>query len=217
MTKEHGSEGHMQSIAEFSVSQTSEAVFAESPFVKPYLSTGLYKAVPFNAQFPAPNTTANSFFNRTINTPNTIQHAMGLIHHSIFRLKPRLSPSKADVARLEEEMHGAPQFILLVKTGDGLNGFQDTIHGGVLASLFDESLGCCAERYRAAFCDDTEALYTARLDVSYRAPVPSSCIVMIKTWMRRRDGRKWFLDAELLTEDGKVRGAAKSLWISKKV
>ncbi|GKZ84484.1 hypothetical protein AnigIFM56816_009817 [Aspergillus niger] len=215
MTNLYSYKGYTQALAELSVPQTTKAFFAESP-VKPYLSSGLYQPVPFIAQFPAPNRTANSFFSRTINTIDTVEHAMGLMHRTIFRLNPRTTASEVEIAKLDEEMRGVPPFILLVKTGNGLNGFEDTIHGGVLASLLDEALSCCVEQYRAGLSDQKTALYTARLDVSYRALVPSCCILIIKTWLRKREDRKWFLKAELLTGDGYVRGTANSLWISQK-
>ncbi|KAE8156550.1 HotDog domain-containing protein [Aspergillus tamarii] len=216
MNKQYNYEGYIQALMKISIPRPSEAFFTKSPCVKAYLSSGLYQPVPFTAQFPAPDRTANSFFGRTINTLDTIEHAMGLVHRATFGLKPHPTLLEAEIAKLDEEMRGDPPFILLVKAGGGLNGFEDTIHGGVLASLFDEALSCCAEQCRASFSDAKTALYTARLDVSYGAPVSSSCILIIKTWLRQRDDRKWFLDAELFTEDGKVRGTAKSLWISQK-
>ncbi|KAJ6189020.1 hypothetical protein N7519_003928 [Penicillium mononematosum] len=125
MNKQYSDEGYTQALMKFSIPMPSEAFFAESPCVKRYLSSGFYQPVPLTAQFPAPNRTANSFFSRTINTLDTVEHAMGLVHRAIFGLK-RHPTVLEQIAKMDEEMRGDPPFIQLVKAGDWLNGFEDT-------------------------------------------------------------------------------------------
>jgi acyl-CoA thioesterase FadM len=84
-----------------------------------------------------------------------------------------------------------------------------------MASLLDESIGLCAEAYREFVAKDSlSRLYTANLEVSYRAPVPAPGILVIETWLKKKEGRKYFLEARVLSENGIVMVEAKSLYIS---
>lgn len=167
---------------------------------------------------------SNSFFNETINSPSAIARAVTLIHRKALNSYSDTMSSNDSGPMASDECIGSnvndeadPAFLLFVEIGKGLNGFPDTVHGGVLASLIDESLSICVEYYRAKLSKERATLYTANLNISYHVPVPSPSVIYVRTWLRQRDGRKWFLDAELLTEDGKICVSAKSLWISQKV
>lgn len=95
----------------------------------------------------------------------------------------------------------------------GVNGYINTAHGGLLAALLDETLNLCAESYRIFASDETAPLLTARLEVDYRVPVPTPSVIVIKTWVRRKDGRKWFLEAQVLDQNGSLKAEANSLYI----
>ncbi|KAK2791024.1 hypothetical protein FQN53_007213 [Emmonsiellopsis sp. PD_33] len=177
-----------------------------------------YTPIPFMARAEKEDST-DSFFSRTIKSPATVPHLLVLIRKDI--LAPR---SGNDT--LETLIHGAagggrdavdpfaqPHLAVLAHLGSDLNGFRDTVHGGVLASLVDETMGSCVEAFRQLVVQDREYLYTAKLEMSYRAPAVSPGVIMIKTRLVARQGRKWNLEAQVLDADGKVLVEAKALWI----
>lgn len=200
------------------VDNESLPFFSSHPCGLPYLTDpSPYQPVPFTPRYEK-NDTSDTFFNQTLNTAGTIPHALALIRRDILELNPRLQERESDSAPSLE-----PDFVLLVKIDTCLNGFQGTVHGGLLASLLDESLGCCVEALSSCLDlvhqrhpGERARLYTANLNISYRAPLTSPGAVTIKTWLKRREGRKWFLEGTLSGDDGRVRTEVKGLWISER-
>lgn len=162
-----------------------------------------------------------------MNTADRIPRVLAFTRKGDFErlyssLSPSASPSSSspDGGRGGETGRSAeangpenPGFIVFAQLGRGVNGWRDTLHGGVLAVLLDEVFAPCAEGYRAVVSGDQARIYTAKLEVMFRAPVVTPCVVMIKTWVSRKKGRKYFLEAEIVTEDGVVKARARSLLI----
>ncbi|KAJ5371479.1 uncharacterized protein N7496_007571 [Penicillium cataractarum] len=183
-------------------------------FQRYYQRSNLYHAAHFMSQCKDLRATSNSFFNETIKSPSTIAHAVALFHQDVHTTHPDTVASDRIIGTSINR--DDPAFLLFVHVGSGLNGFSGMVHGGVLASLIDESLSICVEKYRAILSKERHALFTGNLNISYHVPVQSPGVVYIRTWLRRREGRKWFLDAELLNKDEQMCVSAKSLWISEK-
>ncbi|KAE8157275.1 HotDog domain-containing protein [Aspergillus tamarii] len=176
--------------------------FASLPFASAYLNSPLYEPVPFITRYNTQDT-SNKFFSKVINTADTIPHLLAL---------NRVPDSKSNQTT-DERDDANPDFVVFVSLGRDLCGFQGTAHGGVLAALLDEALGLCAEATEIVSKGDTR-LYTAGLEISYRSPVHAPSVAMIKTWVTKRQGRKWFLEAQVLDQDGVVKVEAKTLYIS---
>jgi hypothetical protein len=187
------------------IAQEDLAFFSALPSVQPYLSnTSHYQVIPFISRHDR-GQNHDQFFKKTINTHDTVPRVL------TFMRKP-------DITSNNEDRSPEPDFVVFAQLESGINGWEDTAHGGLLAALFDESLGLCAEGYRVfnKSSNETGTLYTATLDVSYRAPVLTPSVMQIQTWVRRREGRKWFLEAKMLDQDGAVRAEAKSLYVSER-
>ncbi|NIW50202.1 MAG: PaaI family thioesterase, partial [Gammaproteobacteria bacterium] len=54
--------------------------------------------------------------------------------------------------------------------GDSYQGYPGTTHGGIVASMIDEVLG---RVHMGADMDNPRFMYTAKLTVNYRKPVPT--------------------------------------------
>lgn len=202
MANDHQPDTYLDFITKVPVCQEDVDFFSSMPFAQPYInSSSEYQAIPFLTRYANENT-ADTFFAKVINTADTVSRLLAMV---------RKTPPGQDEAKLQ----GAdlPYFITFVHMGSDVNGYRDVVHGGILASLFDETVGLCAETYRAFVSKDRTRLYTATLDVSYRSPVATPGAVLIKTWVRQIEGRKWFLEAQLLDTDGLLKAEAKSLYI----
>ncbi|MEM7338107.1 MAG: PaaI family thioesterase [Actinomycetota bacterium] len=95
--------------------------------------------------------------------------------------------------------------VLTATLGPAKEGLPGVVHGGAVASLFDESMGW-------ALWMDTVPSVTAWLRVDYRAPVPSGVEVEIRATARERDGRKIMMEAKA-TVDGALVAEAEGLFI----
>ena len=77
------------------------------------------------------------------------------------------------------EIHGEATF------GSAFNGPPDCVHGGVVAALFDELLGC-------ACVVNGIGGYTGTLTVVYRTPTPLGAALTLRGRVERRERRKVF-------------------------
>lgn len=80
------------------------------------------------------------------------------------------------------------------------------VHGGIVALLLDHVLG------NAANSGDVPRSYTRYLNVSYEAATPIGEPLVIVGRTARHDGRKRFMEGEILC-NGEVRVRAEGLWI----
>lgn len=202
--------------------------FSTIPCARPYLSASAYKPIPSYSRQTKRDDTSETLLSNTINSPDTIHHLLLLAKHREKSAQrdwiARLDNNDSIETETETATKGGetePDLVTLVHLGSGLNGFRDTLHGGILATLLDEALGLCVEGCRAVAADlegegegQRTELLTAELTMSYRAPVSTPGVLVIETWVKRRRGRKWFLEGRVVGEDGKVRTEARGLWIS---
>lgn len=95
--------------------------------------------------------------------------------------------------------------------GDGMNGHPQILHGGVTATMLDESMGIFQywnlqmERQRtndptlgALAGQEGLGTFTAYLNVRYLRPVRTPGAVAVRVRRAKREGRKEFLSADLL-------------------
>lgn len=68
------------------------------------------------------------------------------------------------------------------------------VHGGIVAATFDDLMGFVLAIVK-------EPAFTGRLIVNYKSPVPMDTLVEFRAWMREREGRKLFVDAECRLDD----------------
>lgn len=203
------SHSYRELIKKFSVSQEDVDFFAKMPFVRPYVDdSSAYQPVPFVTQYDKGDS-SDRFFNKTINSDDTVPRVLALMRKDYSLKSPSTGNEDLDPSQVPEE----PHFVVCYQLGSGVNGYVNTAHGGVLAALLDETLGLCAETYRAFVSSEPEHLLTAKLEVSYHSPVPTPGIIIIKAWVKRKEGRKWFLEARILDQEGTLKAIAKSLYV----
>ncbi|PGH03374.1 hypothetical protein GX51_04105 [Blastomyces parvus] len=198
-------------VASVPVPQADIDFFSKIPCARPYLDSNTYRAIPFSARFKNGGslyTTSDKFFNTTLHSPDTIPH--------LLALERKRNSDVADGLTLASQNTvggGDADLVLFVDLREGLCGYMDTAHGGALGALLDEALGTCLEGCRRAFPEDHSRLFTANLEVSYRSPVAVPGVVCVKSWLRRKEGRKWFLEGQILGEDGEIKCEAKALFL----
>jgi acyl-coenzyme A thioesterase PaaI-like protein len=171
--------------------------------------------VPFIARYEK-HYTSDRFFSKTTNTPTTIKHLLAVMRKDedwARRAKDALTTEKRN-----PQTHGdRPGMVVFLHLNSDINGFRDTAHGGVLAAILDEVIGTAIIGYQQSIVmgGRESRLYTAFLNLTYRAPVETPGTALIKIWLVKREGRKWFTAAQLLREDGRVRTEASGMWVGK--
>ena len=105
---------------------------------------------------------------------------------------------------IDEQAHTASASVTLDERYQGAPGY---VHGGIIATLLDEamsklnrSLGVLA--------------VTRQMDVSYLRPAPIGAEMKLQSHFVRREGRKLFHEAELLSLAGEVLSRCSGLWIT---
>jgi thioesterase superfamily protein 4 len=114
-----------------------------------------------------------------------------------------------------------------MKLEHGINGYPDVCHGGIVATLLDEVMGIAmgAFRQRGREVEKRLGTYvrqkrnpgmTAELVTTYVRPVRTPAVVCIIVGVPRVDGRKTWVEAEILSENGEVLSKGKALFVQLK-
>ncbi|KAJ3479684.1 hypothetical protein NLG97_g8257 [Lecanicillium saksenae] len=196
-------------IGKMPIEEGAVEFFSSKPESKAYLDKCKnLLPVPFYSRLPKKDG-ADTFFGETIKSHDTLPYALLLLRSDIASLK-------YDFGQVSAEGRG-PDTVCLFQIGSKLNGYRDTTHGGLLASLLDEVVGFNVD----GLCSCIEAqsenkprtrLYTGYLNTSYRKPV-SPGIYAVESRLVKRDGRKWFLKGQVVGTDGTVYTEAEVLYI----
>ena len=107
-----------------------------------------------------------------------------------------------------------------VKRGDGnvdsvctlpdrYAGAPGVIHGGIQATLLDEVMGVAAH---SGVEDETLSIVTVDFQLRYRRPAPIGAPVRVRGELVRREGRDFYLEGAIESEDGEVLTHAEARW-----
>lgn len=105
------------------------------------------------------------------------------------------------------------EFIFVITLGLGLNGHPDTLHGGVVGLLMDESMG-----YAALYTRPPEMTsYTATMTVNYKKPIPTPSVILCRSTLdEKSQGRKMWTSATLEDGEGGIYATGTALFIETK-
>lgn len=203
-------------IGKAPIDKDAIAFFSTIPHIKTYLDDlDALQPVPFYSRTPAPDTSENSFFNETLNSKDTIPHALLLLRRDIARLEYSFDNASNATDKGASDI---PEIVALFSLGPKLNGYRDTVHGGMLAVLLDEVVGFnvdglmgCVEAQETNGARARQ--YTAYLNTTYKRPVTAPGVYAVESRLVKRDGRKWFLEGRIVGQDGAVYTEAEVLYV----
>ncbi|KAI9871765.1 MAG: hypothetical protein M1823_008353, partial [Watsoniomyces obsoletus] len=170
-----------------------------------------YETAPIWVRVPKP-TGEDSFFGGIIKTPDTVPHMLCLRRRKLETLGTRSRtkyPDDPDV------------MFLFTLSRAGLQGHPATAHGGFLNVLFDEMMGQTMTCHypptdNGGYFTSGGTLYTANLNVNFRAPMALPGTYLYRGWMTRQEGRKSWVEGELVDVKGggRVLAEGTSLWVT---
>ncbi|KAK5076065.1 hypothetical protein LTR64_008491 [Lithohypha guttulata] len=201
--------------------QESIDYFKSVPWLAKHISNPAYKIVPtFSRHLKTSG--EDYYFSRTINTEQTMPHMISLqlrnfVTPDLTEAQPRetVSPERSHTAKTIVPEN--PDCLFLISVGPrGLDGHPLTIHGGVTCAILDETMGFLIMLHdnNLRGPGPRDSLYTANLNVSYRAPVSTPGELLVKTWLVKRQGRKWYCKGQLVDMKGTVLAEADGLWVT---
>lgn len=171
------------------------AHFQSIPWCSIILSDPSFKITPTFSRQPKPDF-EDSLTADTLKTPSAINNCL-----SIYREPPQGETWISEVRSL-------------MTLGNGMNGGPFLLHGGIIAVLIDDVIGTLM-----TVNQDQEKMplssgaVTAYLNVRYENPVQTPQTVMVVARCKRREGRKFWMEAEVRDEGETVLARAESLWI----
>jgi acyl-coenzyme A thioesterase PaaI-like protein len=193
------------------------AHFRQTPSLRRWLDHPQYSAVATAARLPRTDG-ENDLFAITLKTLKTIPRWLLVVHDERVKSLPTsgsqgLSSSEATDGEQTERSADQPDMLLMLQLDQGVNGFKGVAHGGLLCALLDESLSYCVEFARQAKSTGRNSLFTANLNVDFRRPVVTPGAAVVKCWVTKMQGRKYWLEGRIEDVDGQVCVQAKGLWI----
>ena len=204
-------------FATHTVPESSLNHFSAIPWTAAYLRDPFYTAIPTFSR-TLKETGEDAFFSITVNTPTTIPQALCLRLRDLSTPNaPPGSPynrTTTSPSPYDSPVPGKPDVVLLLTLGSpGLDGHPATIHGGMATAILDETLGLCVMLHQTHISDPRNAMFTARLDTVYRRPVQTPGEVAVRTWLTRREGRKWWARGQIVDKEGVVLTESEGLWV----
>ncbi|RMD43928.1 hypothetical protein DV735_g1230, partial [Chaetothyriales sp. CBS 134920] len=190
--------------------------FRSQPWLHQYLDDPSYRAP--SLQFRVLKDTGEDFFfARTIATPTTIPHILCLNRRTIVT-PPELPAGTlipVNESRKPAEVPGGqPDCIFLINlAGPAIDGHPHVCHGGIVASILDEAIGMVTMLHTEKENGLRELFYTVNLNVTYRAPVTTPSNVIVRCWLKARQGRKYIALGQIVDKDGVVLSEAQGTWV----
>ncbi|KAI0397066.1 HotDog domain-containing protein [Xylariaceae sp. FL0594] len=177
----------------------------------------------------------DQLFRTTLGAENAIPNYIGL-YQTPFSDPARLTLLPT-LASHSPEDSGQPSKLLidtvslLIDLQPGVNGYTGTTHGGLIAALLDEAMGCLLffngqvqrdmrERglsvpSSVVYLSNEDPIFTASVAVKYIRPITTPQVVVAAATLKRIEkGRKFFLGYDIRGDDGVVFASGEGLWIS---
>eukprot|EP00128_Syssomonas_multiformis_P013946 Colp12_sorted_trinity150504_noHs@3315 len=120
--------------------------------------------------------------------------------HGVLRGKGKLESVRLFHNKAEDRVHA------VVRLGEDLTGHPGIVHGGLIATIFDEIFGGTAWM-------KSGPVFTAYLTINYRKPVPAGTVLMFTGNVKEIKGRKVFIDGTAVDKNGEAYADANALFV----
>lgn len=97
--------------------------------------------------------------------------------------------------------------VCLVTVPENFEGPPGCVHGGIIATILDETL------HKAVRAQGAVVAVTRTLEIDYRRPVPTMKPIRVEAHVTAQDGRKYWAEACILDCDGKQLATAKAIFV----
>ncbi|OHE95739.1 thioesterase superfamily protein [Colletotrichum orchidophilum] len=172
------------------------------------------------SRFPKQNT-EDQLFSTTLNTADTIAAYLTFYKRPSSSSYLSSTSSTADPASLktpnipQDDDTGilVRQLKALLTLRSGVNGYPDVSHGGIVATILDETIGLVFPVNKTNGLVPDAAYMTAYLNVTYLRPVRTPQTILCVIEVTRVVGRKWWIEGRIEDSEGVVLARAESLYV----
>ncbi|KAF7860731.1 hypothetical protein EAF04_008249 [Stromatinia cepivora] len=163
--------------------------FSLTPWCRPILNDSSLHPFSFESRILKEDT-GDTFTAITLQSPDTVPY------YQCFYSPPTSSRPFGEI-------------LSLMSFGTHVNGHVDTAHGGFIAALLDDMIGCVAESNSAK----DENTMTAYLNITYKKSIGTPGVVLGRSWVERKEGRKLFGKGTIENGEGVVLASGDALFI----
>ncbi|KAK5988176.1 Verlamelin biosynthesis protein B [Cladobotryum mycophilum] len=171
----------------------------------PWTATLLRDSIPFIPQCVNPlSDTHDQFLGKTLRAgPRGLKHMLCYFHPE-------------DDAHLHDPSRPITRVSSLFSLGEGLVGYHNIIHGGMIMTMADESMGSLHDintsLNKSGLVFQSSSL-TGGLDIKFIKPVKVGEVV-VNAWIEGTEGRKTKIRCEVRDEHGVELARCSSTWVS---
>ncbi|KAF9870054.1 thioesterase superfamily protein [Colletotrichum karsti] len=162
-----------------------------------------------SSRFPKQDT-EDELFSTTLHTDKTIAAFLTLYK----RPSSSFSSSSATTAEKDD---GTGNIIREVKAlltlRHGVNGYPGVSHGGIVATILDETIGLVFPLNKVNGLLEDASYMTAYLNTQYVRPVRTPQTILVVVTVKRVEGRKFWIEGVIEDKDGQVLAKADSLYV----
>jgi acyl-coenzyme A thioesterase PaaI-like protein len=168
--------------------------FQSIPWCSQILNDPDFVITPTFSRQPKQNT-EDSLIAETLQSNNTISACL-----SVYRRPPPGTPWISEVRSL-------------MTLGTGMNGGPHMLHGGLIATLLDDTIGTLLTINKDQDGNPLTAYtVTVCLNIRYLRPVKTPQTVLVVAKCKEIRGTKFYMDAEIRDGRGNVLASADSIW-----
>ncbi|RYP83311.1 hypothetical protein DL770_005407 [Monosporascus sp. CRB-9-2] len=124
----------------------------------------------------------------------------------------------SDPSHLDDPLRHIPRVASLFALGDGTSGYEGILHGGLTATLLDESISIVHEINTVlgkTGCVFAAISVTASLNIRFLAPVATTeAAVCVTAWVEEIQGRNTTMKAEITNSKGDKLAEAESVFVA---
>ncbi|GKT45584.1 acyl-coenzyme A thioesterase THEM4 [Colletotrichum spaethianum] len=177
------------------------------------------------SRFPKPST-EDQLFSTTLHTEETIAAFLTFYKRpSSSSPSPTTTPSASSSSSSSSTPavatddgggggHLVRELKSLLTLRAGVNGYPNVSHGGIVATVLDETIGMVfLVNKTEGLMPEEESYMTAYLNVTYVRPVQTPQTVLCVVEVVRVQGRKWWIRGRIEDREGRVLAKAESLFV----
>lgn len=204
-------------------------------WIASFLSSPDYTPIPTDSRSPKPSG-EDAYFGDVLATKTTIPHVLTLQRKDIpppappSTEGPPIWPSPTAKPSSAPAVNPADVLVLVDLSAPGICGHPETVHGGVVATLLDEAMSLAVGSHvlgqsgTGTGSSSTETgenprgkIFTAQLDVRYKRPLMVPAVAVIKARVVARQGRKFWVRAQVVQEEKNEQAERHLEWPKRKV
>lgn len=183
--------------------------FNSIPWAASLLKSPDYYPIQTWSRLTKPSTGEDGFFAGTLATSSTIPYNLTLRRRDVVS-PPQDPPTwPSPTASLSSPPSSTPPDIMMLfsLSTPGVSGHPSTAHGGIVATLIDETMSLAVTLHSDSRGDHPRgAIYTSQLDLRYKRPVTVPGFLIVRAKVVARAGRKCWVRAQLLQEEDNAGG-----------